>query len=601
MSGERKKDIYALAAQFREQLARREASALEDLRAAYELAWEAIKRELEKTQKKLSEENASAAAVLQNNRLNSLAEQIKSEMMKLAEFAAGRTEIEQRAAVKNGIRQAEDLIAAAKNKPQATINFAKLSTKDFEHLVGVTRSGTPLNQYFADLAGKWNSKATDAVRQAMLEGAVLGQNTTRVASRARQLLDANAHNKQQDPEIIRSLRLTVRTEMHRAARETTREVYRENGIREWQWRSARTPRTCVICWAMDGKVFPVSEPMATHVACRCVKLPVIRKSDVAERETGAEAFAKLEKGYQKQILGEERFKLYESGEIKRLEDFVGHGVDEKWGAFRYRRSLQQLGVLRNGGDIEPSDKPDKPDSQSNKKPVVIPAYVRQAKPTGKPVSEAFRVEIADERVEKAIELIDSVHGDGELPNLPIRKLNKSRAVEGRVGGYSHKEGKPRELLLNMQNAHLDEALIHEVGHFLDHQVMDASGKFASARGRTLSQLRKLLDETNSVQLLKAVSQADIIEYIDESGATEIPVNKKFVNYLLARKELFARAYTQFIAIQSGNEELLEYLDKLKQSGDNYYPEFWRDEEFEPIYNFFFDLFAKRQWLKPNGN
>ena len=324
-------NIYEISARFRELLLRREESAVEELRQAYALAWTAISNEIQRAIERDADEQFI-------NRLNGIAETIEAQMAKLAATGARITKREQRKSVDAALLDAAKLIGAR----SPNVKLSSFSTADFEKFVGVTGDGTLLGQYFADLAKAWNSKATGAVRQAMLEGAALGYSTTRTAARARQLLDPNADNPQRDPEIIRSLKKTVRTESFRVYRETTRESYKDAGIDRWQWRSARTPRTCVICWAMDGKTFPVSEPFESHVNCRCTQLPVIRESNLTERETGADAFKKLEKGYQKQILGAERFNLYESGEVEKLEDFVARGEDKNWGGYRYRRSLAKL-------------------------------------------------------------------------------------------------------------------------------------------------------------------------------------------------------------------------------------------------------------------
>lgn len=337
-------NIYEIADEFRAALLKNESAAVDELKSAYELAWAAISGEMQAATAKASDA-PSAADVLRIRRLGSISAEIEKQMMRLAALAGKVTKREQRKAADAALWASEAMLRAR----QPDIRLAHFSASDFEKLVGVTRDGTLLGEYFTDLAKIWNSSASDAVRKAMIEGAVLGKSATQTAARARQLLDRNADNKQRDSEVIRSLRRTVRTETFRIYRETTREVYKENGIERWQWRSARSARTCVICWAMDGKIFPVSEPLESHINCRCTKLPVLRESDIGERESGAKAFKKLEKGYQKQILGAERFKLYESGEISEIERFVARGESEDWGGYRYQIPLSKLtGEPKNG-------------------------------------------------------------------------------------------------------------------------------------------------------------------------------------------------------------------------------------------------------------
>ena len=73
-------------------------------------------------------------------------------------------------------------------------------------------------------------------------------------------------------------------------------------------------------------------------------LPVLDEDE--SFETGAEKFAALEPGFQKQILGSEvAHEAYVRGEVQ-LDDFVGLRDSERWGLSRYRRSLREIKAAR---------------------------------------------------------------------------------------------------------------------------------------------------------------------------------------------------------------------------------------------------------------
>lgn len=335
-------DIYVQAQRFRVRLLKLEADYVSVLEEAYNVGWVRIEEELLKLE---ALDDLTLAQINRKARLESLYKQITDEMKRLAEIARVRAAANLNDVAFIAQNDAQSLIETVRNSREnqtSTIdaNFNKLDRRALENLVAFTADGNPIAEHFQKLAERWDSSAQTAVKQALTEGVILGQNPRKIASRAKALLDADGGNKQQSPEIIRSLRATARTELFRVYRETTRQNFQRNKIMKWEWRSSRTPRTCVICWALDGTIFDNSVKMATHINCRCVLLPVLENSE--KSETGPEAFAKLEAGYQQQILGKSRFDLYESGEVADLKEFVAVKEDEVWGASRYIKKLDDV-------------------------------------------------------------------------------------------------------------------------------------------------------------------------------------------------------------------------------------------------------------------
>ena len=68
-------------------------------------------------------------------------------------------------------------------------------------------------------------------------------------------------------------------------------------------------------------------------------------------------------------------------------------------------------------------------------------------------------------------------------------------------------------------------------------------------------------------------------------------------YLLNPRELFARAYAQFIALASGDAILAKHLNDLRSSRrGTVYHDVWRDEDFADVTTEFVSLFERRRWL-----
>src|SRR5438034_160472 len=103
----------------------------------------------------------------------------------------------------------------------------------------------------------------------------------------------------------------------------------------------------------------------------------------------------------------------------------------------------------------------------------------RGRPFGVPISQSIRVPTGDlfAPVRLALSIIDDVHGDGSLPTLPVRRTRGH--VE--VGSYEwdDRTGSPSRLSFSAASSHPHLTVIHEIGHFLDHQGMGFPGAFAS--------------------------------------------------------------------------------------------------------------------------
>lgn len=135
---------------------------------------------------------------------------------------------------------------------------------------------------------------------------------------------------------------TSRANVHEAAREATLATYRlhPEALSGWRWRSARTARTCAICWSRDGQIFPLSRGFASHPGCRCVCEPLSRGATPIG-ETGPEAFARLSPDTQRAILGPGKHNLYLDGMLT-LDMLPVATQSARYGPGLRERSLREL-------------------------------------------------------------------------------------------------------------------------------------------------------------------------------------------------------------------------------------------------------------------
>ena len=195
-------------------------------------------------------------------------------------------------------------------------------------LVGATRAGSPLS----DLFNGFGSEAAKGASEALIRGVTLGSSVQQIAREVQQALD-----------VSRYRALTIaRTETLRAFRTANLDTYQASGlVQAWQWTASLSARTCAACIAMDGSIHDLSEPMDSHVNCRCTMTPVLIGATVTNTTRGADWFDNQDESVQQAILGSAGYDLYRSGQAS-LHDFVGVRHDAQWGSSIYVKSVRQL-------------------------------------------------------------------------------------------------------------------------------------------------------------------------------------------------------------------------------------------------------------------
>jgi hypothetical protein len=193
-----------------------------------------------------------------------------------------------------------------------------------------------------------------------------------------------------------------------------------------------------------------------------------------------------------------------------------------------------------------------------------------------PVSDAIEVGVRGKLatyVNGAIDAIDLVHDDGALPTIPLKSLKSERAL----GTYSFtNSGEARKIeIKNAPTSWPGLTTAHEIGHFIDHQVLGTKGQFASSSHELLADFREVVEKTAAVKQLRE----------------EQPSWSEF----LKPYELWARAYAQYIATVSADVSLLTQLDKVRSSRQPWRQ--WSDEDFTPVKAAIDAVLRKKGWIK----
>jgi hypothetical protein len=195
-------------------------------------------------------------------------------------------------------------------------------------------------------------------------------------------------------------------------------------------------------------------------------------------------------------------------------------------------------------------------------------------------------------VKESLKAIDSVHGDGDLLNIPFEKASRKRYL---AAFHSTIDGRPVKIDLAQKEA-LTAAfnITHEIGHYLDLYVIGQKGIFGSIQaGSAVAPLLKAAQKTNTVKTLQKM----LDDGFYFSGETKIPVSpglRVHIQYLLRPKEIWARAYSQFIAKRGVSTKMKKALQHwLDYENGTNIPAHWKDADFtameKEIEKMMFDL------------
>lgn len=232
-----------------------------------------------------------------------------------------------------------------------------------------------------------------------------------------------------------------------------------------------------------------------------------------------------------------------------------------------------------------------------------PKPVKPLGPAGKPVGEALEPKLKTPRVERAVKdalaTIDKVHGDGNLPKIPVQEIKK-----GNNGGQMNVvKGRPTGIDIHraVETPRLTTA--HEVGHFLDWSGIEAKqrgslGQIDYRKDPRFNGFLQAVDKSDAVQSLKDVRYKNTVTVVQGKLTSQCKVDKKYVDYLLQDHEVWARAYSQYVATRSEDKEMMAELDHMLRFGEaETYKAQWGHDDFKPIAAEIDKLFKGLGWLK----
>jgi len=203
-----------------------------------------------------------------------------------------------------------------------------------------------------------------------------------------------------------------------------------------------------------------------------------------------------------------------------------------------------------------------------------------AKPSGSPVSKLLHVPARGshghyQAIKRVLKVIDSLHGDGQFRPTQINVTKQT----GYSGVIRVSSSGPIEIEVTEICSDPEFTAAHEIGHLLDVVGIDPDSLvFADQQNK---------DDLSGV--FSAIMATDTYRGLREMG----------IEYYLDPAELWARAYSQWITLRSGDETLRKQLEATRAYDDDWLgcQTQWPEDEFEPIAETIDDLMQKLGWQK----
>jgi hypothetical protein len=144
----------------------------------------------------------------------------------------------------------------------------------------------------------------------------------------------------------------------------------------------------------------------------------------------------------------------------------------------------------------------------------------------------------------------------DLQRLPVRVT----ATISEAGAYRYRRANPIDLRVSSRSGHAATGFLHELGHFVDHQVhYDRKSRvWASAVHPAFARWRAAAAELDG---------------------RPFPGGSYRQRYFESAQEVWARSYSQTVLMRSGDAFLVQQLGRLLDADD---PHVWPLDEFERV-------------------
>lgn len=236
--------------------------------------------------------------------------------------------------------------------------------------------------------------------------------------------------------------------------------------------------------------------------------------------------------------------------------------------------------------------------------VLKPVKPKSNKPTGQKLfdfsaldnPEPGTEEIAA-RLKQAISELDAFFEyTGDKLKFSAEKVSRFTKNKNTQGEYSSQNNLVYLYEGTKKEGQLIATAYHEFGHAVDYQMINAAGNKTAESASTTNILMDRLFNSKAYNKLTQAKEA-MIQQQKELKALGLSTSghKNMIDwydYAQSDKELVARSFAQYAANKTGNKEALKYFKKEAKDGRQ-----WSDSDFKEIFNAYEKIFQKKGVLR----
>ncbi len=221
--------------------------------------------------------------------------------------------------------------------------------------------------------------------------------------------------------------------------------------------------------------------------------------------------------------------------------------------------------------------------------------------TSAPVADALKSSLRgrlQQAFERVMKRIAAVHDDGEIDPIPVLPTDLGGNTNGAFFLPMRTGGAPLAIHINPNAPRPELTIAHEIAHLIDRQGIGIKNILATHSTNVDSRMRAFLDtayKTESVRKIKEIIKTGRFTLFEQEYIVTESL-RGHLYYLLAKHEIFARAYAQWVATKTGDEVMLQQIKAIREAPLDKLSQ-WHDKEFEPLAKELDNLFQSLGWLK----
>jgi len=496
-------------------------------------------------------------------RYQRLLAQVQAELGKYSQAVIAQVQGERDEWARRGFENGQMMVRRSLEASAMGVGLDQLPVEAVTNFTAWSGEGTALGQLLQGaFLPEGIPRGWAALQRTLVQGLALGWHPEKTA---REMARALAGGLQ------RAL-VVARTEQIRAYRSASLQAYQESGVVIGHKRlTAHDSRVCAACLADEGHVYGLDEMMWSHPQCRCTSVPVLRGAEEPQWELGEEWLRRQDPATQNQIFGS-----WAAADAFRrgvpLKEFMRVTNEGDWGmTIRVQNPVRYLGYP--GGASQPPLFPTASGSVNlNPMGEIISSHV--VLPRTSKYSAAYQ---------NALGLVDSVHGDGPLPDIVLSTRNMGKEITGAFAPFPS----GWEIYINGRySPNIETTLAHEIGHWIDFGGLGSNGMPGTAielGGKLKGWWNAIMDTPEVKNLNQYSGTYQIVTHIQK--------------YLLNPQELWARSYAQYIGEKTQNKEILATMEMWRNSSDYRQWRQWDPAEFAAIMEEIDKLFEAEGWMK----